>query len=92
MSYTAPVKIISPVHRRRSFADPSDKINDIKGKPREIFQFGKKSAKVYRSLYSYTEELQVALCAYIFLWLGLNNDKSIQTLPLRSVHFLSLHL
>jgi hypothetical protein len=30
-------------------------------KPRELSQFGKKSAKVYRSLYSSTEQLQVAL-------------------------------
>jgi hypothetical protein len=30
-------------------------------KPREISQFGKKSAKIYHSLYSSTEQLQVAL-------------------------------
>jgi ribosomal protein S24E len=30
-------------------------------KPREMSQFGKKSAKVYHSLYSSTEQLQVAL-------------------------------
>jgi hypothetical protein len=30
-------------------------------KPRELSQFGKKSAKVYHSLYSSTEQLQVAL-------------------------------
>ncbi len=30
-------------------------------KPRKLSQFGKKSAKVYRSLYSSTEQLQVAL-------------------------------
>jgi ribosomal protein S24E len=33
-------------------------------------QFGKKSAKVYHSLYSSTEQLQVALWTYIFLRLG----------------------
>jgi hypothetical protein len=32
-----------------------------KEKPREISQFGKKSAKVYHCLYSSTEQLQVAL-------------------------------
>jgi hypothetical protein len=76
---TAPVKIISPIHRRRSFADPSDKINDIQRKPAK-----------YSSLAKST--VHCALCAYIFLWLGLNNEKSIHTLPLRSVSFLSLHL
>ena len=35
--------------------------NDMWRKPREISQFGKKSAKVYHSLYSSTEQLQVAL-------------------------------
>jgi hypothetical protein len=30
-------------------------------KPREIFQFGKKTAKVYHCLYSFIEQLQVAL-------------------------------
>jgi hypothetical protein len=30
-------------------------------KPREISQLGKKTAKVYHSLYSSTEKLQVAL-------------------------------
>jgi hypothetical protein len=53
-------------------------------------QFGKKSAKVYHLLYSSTEQLQVALWTYMFLKFGLNNEKSIHTLPLRSVPFLSL--
>jgi hypothetical protein len=35
--------------------------NDMWRKPREISQFGKKSAKVYHSLYSSKEQLQVAL-------------------------------
>jgi hypothetical protein len=35
--------------------------NNIWKKPREISQFGKKSAKVYHSLYSSTEQLKVAL-------------------------------
>ncbi len=35
--------------------------NNIYKKPREISQFGKKSAKVYHSLYSSTQQLQVAL-------------------------------
>jgi hypothetical protein len=43
----------------------------------------KKSAKVYHSLNGSTEQLQVAWWTYIFLWLGLNNEKSIHTLPLR---------
>jgi hypothetical protein len=34
--------------------------NDMCRKPREISQFGKKSAKVYHSLNSSTEQLQVA--------------------------------
>jgi hypothetical protein len=36
------------------------KINDLEKTPRK-FQFGKKSAKVYNSLYGSTEQLQVAL-------------------------------
>ena len=56
------------------------------------FQFGKKSAKVYHCLYSSTEQLQVALWTYMFFKLGLKNIKSIHTLPLLSVPFLSLHL
>ncbi len=43
-------------------------------KPGEISQFGKKSAKVYHCLYSSTEELQMAMWAYIFFRLGFNND------------------
>jgi hypothetical protein len=50
-------------------------------------QFGRKSAKVNHSLYSSTEQLQVALRTYIFLWFGLNKEKNIHTLPLRSVPF-----
>jgi hypothetical protein len=34
----------------------------------------------------------VALWTFMFLKLGLNNEKYIHTLPLRSVSFLSLHL
>ena len=56
------------------------------------FQFGKKSAKVYHCLYNSTEQLQVALWTYMFLMFGFNNEKSLHTLPLRSVPFLSLHL
>ena len=59
--------------------------------PRKI-QFGKKSAKVNHCLYSSTEQLQVALWTFMFLKLGLNNEKYIHTLPLRSVPFLSLPL
>jgi hypothetical protein len=43
---------------------------------------GKKSAKVYHSLYSSTEELQVALWTYMFFKLGLNKEKSLYILPL----------
>ncbi len=50
-------------------------------------QFGKKSAKEYHSLYNSVEQLQVALWTYMFLKFGLNNEKSIDTLPLRSVPF-----
>jgi hypothetical protein len=49
------------VHCHCNFADPSSDINDIQRKPRQMSQFGKKSAKVYHSLYSSTEQLQVAL-------------------------------
>jgi hypothetical protein len=45
-------------------------VNNKKRKPLEMFQFGKKSAKVNHSLYSSTEQLQVALWTYIFLTLG----------------------
>jgi hypothetical protein len=55
-------------------------------------QFGKKSAKVNRCLYSSTEQLQMTLSSYMFLKLGLNNEKSIYTLSLQSHHLLSLHL
>ncbi len=44
-------------------------------------QFGKKSAKVYHSLYSSTEQPQVALLTFMFIRLGLNNEKSVHTLP-----------
>ncbi len=64
----------------------------LQKKPREMSQFGKKSAKVYHSLYSSTEQLQVALWTFMFIRFGLNNEKSILTLPLQSVPFLSLHL
>jgi len=47
-----------PLPSQRSFADPSGVINE---KTPRRFQFGKKSAKVYHSLYSSTEQLQVAL-------------------------------
>ncbi len=61
-------------------------------KPREISQLDKKSAKAYPSLYSSTEQLQVALWSYMFLKLGLNNEKSTHTLPLKSLPLLSLPL
>ncbi len=61
-------------------------INYLQKTPRK-FQFGKKSAKVYHCLYSSTEQLQVALWTYMFLKFGLNYDKCIHTLPLRSVPF-----
>ena len=64
---------------------------NVEKTPRK-FQFGKKSAKVNHSLYSSTEQLQVALRTYIFLWFGLNKEKSIHTLPLQSFQLLSLHL
>jgi hypothetical protein len=55
-------------------------------------QFGKKSAKVYHCLFSSTEQLQVVLWTVMFIMFGFNNEKSLHTLPLRSVSFLSLHL
>ena len=66
--------------------------NDMWRKPREISQFGKKSAKVYHSLYSSTEQLQVALWTYMFFKLGWNKQKSLHTLPLQSLHLLCFHL
>jgi hypothetical protein len=36
-------------------------VNNKKRKPREMFQFGNKFAKVNHSLHSSTEQLQVAL-------------------------------
>jgi hypothetical protein len=53
---------------------------------------GKKSAKVFHSIDSSTEQLQVALSTHMLLNLGLNKEKSLHTLPLRSVHFLSFPL
>ena len=44
-------------------------------------QFGKKSAKVNRCLYSSTEQLQMTLRSYMFLKLGLNNEMSLHTPP-----------
>ncbi len=65
---------------------------DLEIKPRENSSLAKKSAKVFHSLYSSTEQLQVALWTYMSVSLGLNNEKSLHTLPLRSVPFLSLPL
>jgi len=48
----------------------------IEKTPRNV-QFGKKSAKVYHCLYSLLMQLQVALWTYMFLKLGLNNEKSL---------------
>ncbi len=84
VSFFLLINVPRPSHR--SFADPYGEKT-----PRK-FQFGKKSSKVYCSLYSSTEQLQVALWTYIFLWFGLNNEKSLHTLPLRSAPVLSLHL
>ncbi len=53
--------------------------------------FGKKSAKVYHSLYRSLEQLQMTLLTYMFLKLGFYNEKSLHTLPLQSPHLLSLH-
>jgi hypothetical protein len=61
-------------------------------KPREMSQFGKKSAKVYYSFYRSTDQLQMALGTYMFLKLGFYNEKSLHTLPIQSPHLLSLHL
>jgi hypothetical protein len=58
---TEAMKYNVPLPSHRSSADPYGEINDIQRKPREIYQSGKKSAKVYHSLYSSTEQLQVAL-------------------------------
>ncbi len=55
-------------------------------------QFGKKSAKVYHSLYSSTEQLQLSWWTCMFFKLGFNNEKSIHTLPLQSLPLLSLIL
>jgi hypothetical protein len=71
---------MSPVYH--SFADPSYKINDLQRNPAKYPTLANKSAKAYHSLYGSKEQLQVAQWTYIFLWLGLNNEKSIHTLPL----------
>jgi hypothetical protein len=47
-------------------------------------QFGKKSATVYHSLYSSTGQLQLALWMFLFIRLGLNKEKSLNTLPLHA--------
>jgi hypothetical protein len=77
---------------RHSSADPYGVVTDIKQKPREMSQFGKKSAKVYHSLYSSSEQPQVALWTFMFIRLGLNNEKSVHTLPPLSRPLLYLHL
>ncbi len=61
-------------------------------KPRENPSLRKKSAKVNHCLYSSTEQLQVALWTFMFIRFGLYNEKSLHTLPLQSLHLLSLHL
>ncbi len=66
--------------------------SDMKRKPREISQFGKKSTKLYHSLYSLKEQLHVAWWTYMFLKLGLNKEKSLHILPLQSLPLISLHL
>jgi hypothetical protein len=55
---------------------------------RENSSLAKKSAKVYHSLYSSTEQLQMTL-GFMFNRFGRNNEKSIHTLPLQSLHLLS---
>jgi hypothetical protein len=77
----------------RSCFDPTWDLNDLYvEKTPGKSQFGKKSAKVYHCLYSSTEQLQMALWTYIFLWFRLNNEKSLHTLPLWSLPLLSLLL
>jgi hypothetical protein len=61
---------------RRSFADPYGEINDMFRKPREMSEFGKKSAKVYHFSYSSLMQLQVALCTYMLHRLGLKVHKN----------------
>ncbi len=48
--------------------------------PAKCPSLAKKSAKENRCLYSSLEQLQMALRPYMFLKLGLNNEKSIHTL------------
>jgi hypothetical protein len=50
---------MSPVYR--SFTDPSYKINDLQKNPAKYPTLANKAAKVYHSLYSSSEQLQVAL-------------------------------
>ncbi len=66
-----------------SLTELSYKINDLQRNPAKYPALANKSAKVYNSFYSSTEQLQLAQYPYIFLWLGLNNEKFIHTLPLR---------
>ena len=56
-----------------------------------MFQFGKKSAKVYHSLYSSTGQLQVALWTFMFIRLGLNKESLLTpSLYYLSIFYLSL--
>jgi hypothetical protein len=74
-----------------SCIDPTSDLNDTYiEKPREMSQFGKKSAKVYHCLYRSIEQLQVALWTFMFIMLGLNNEKSTHTLSLQFFQLLSL--
>jgi hypothetical protein len=50
---------MSPVYL--NFADPSYKINDLQRNPAKYPTLANKATKVYHSLYSSREQLQVAL-------------------------------
>ncbi len=71
---------------------PVISITYMSRKPREMSQFGKKSAKVNHCLYSSTEQLQVALWTYMFLKFGFNNDNLFTpSLSDLSLYHLSLY-
>ncbi len=85
-STTEAIKYNVPIPGCRSFADPSDKITIYRENPAKCPCLAKnqpKYTKVYHSLYSLIEKLQVALWTFMFIMLGFNNfSLSLFNLPI----------
>jgi hypothetical protein len=61
-------------------------------KPREIYQFGKKSTKVFHSYIVQQSNCRWHCEPTFFLGWAFNTEKSLHTLSLQYLHLLSLHL